>query len=256
MDHATLMHLLMFLAGVAAGFTDAIAGGGGLIALPVLLAAGVPPHQALATNKLQASFGTFTAALNYTRAGLMPTGHLLLGIAATAAGALSGALLVRQLAADFLRPLIIAMLALMFLYMLFAPQARLEGGARRLSPTLFYPLAGLALRFYDGFFGPGTGSFWILALLALAGLGLKRATAQAKVFNFTSNVAALALFAASGLVVWSYGLLMGAGQVVGALAGSTLVQRRQARFIRLFFLLAVGATILRLLWTELSAAPS
>jgi uncharacterized membrane protein YfcA len=140
--------------------------------------------------------------------------------------------------------------------MLFAPQARLEGGARRLSPTLFYLLAGLVLGFYDGFFGPGTGSFWILALLALAGLRLKRATAQAKVFNFTSNVAALALFAASGLVVWSYGLLMGAGQVVGALAGSTLVRRRQARFIRLFFLLAVGATILRLLWTELSAAPS
>ncbi len=253
MDHATLMHLLMFLAGIAAGFIDSIAGGGGLIALPTLLAAGVPPHQALATNKLQASFGTFTAALNYARIGLMPTGHLLLGVAATAAGALSGALLVRHLAADFLRPLIIVMLALMFLYMLLAPRTRLNESGPRLPQAAFYPLAGLALGFYDGFFGPGTGSFWIMALLALAGFGLKHATAQAKVFNFTSNVAAFALFAASGLVVWSYGLLMGAGQVIGALAGSTLVERRHARFIRLFFLLAVGATILRLLWSELQS---
>ena len=244
----------MFAAGAAAGFTDAIAGGGGLIALPALLAAGVPPHQALATNKLQASFGTFTSALNYARVGLMPKRHLLMGVIATAAGALAGALLVRQLAADFLRPLVIIMLALMFLYMLLAPQARLGEGKQRLPPLAFYPLAGMALGFYDGFFGPGTGSFWIMALLLLAGFGLKPATAQAKVFNFTSNVTALALFAASGLVIWSYGLVMGAGQVVGAFAGSTLVHRRHARFVRLFFLLAVGATILRLLWTELQSA--
>ena len=243
-----LTHLLLFIAGAAAGFVDSIAGGGGLIALPALLAAGLPPHQALATNKLQGTFGTFSATVNYARLGMMQPRLLVQGIVFTFLGAVAGAWAVQQFEADFLRDVVLAMLIVVFLYTLATPRLGFQPGPRRMSSGLFTLSGGLLLGFYDGFFGPGTGSFWTLALVLLMGQGLKQATAQTKVFNFTSNIVALVVFIASGLVVWSYGLVMGAGELLGAWAGSTLVHRRHASFVRLFFLLVVAATILRLLW--------
>ncbi len=248
-DVATLA--LLFLAGGLAGFVDSIAGGGGLIALPALLAAGLPPHEALATNKLQGSFGTLSASVNYARLGLMRLRELLEGVAFTFVGAAAGAWAVQQFEAGFLRDLVLAMLILIFIYTLLSPRLGFQPGPRRVPALLFYMLAGLALGFYDGFFGPGTGSFWTLALILLMGLGLKEATAQTKIFNFTSNIVALAVFIAAGLVVWPAGLAMGAGQLAGAWMGSTMVHRRHARFVRVFFLLVVAATIARLAWARM-----
>ena len=230
-----------------AGFVDSIAGGGGIITLPALLAAGIPPHQALATNKLQSTFGSFTAVSNYTRLGMVKPLELIDGVLFTLIGAGLGAWAVQQFSADFLENLIVIMLIVIFLYTAFSPKLGCEAGQHKMSPRLFYALAGLAIGFYDGFFGPGTGSFWTMALIVLLGLDLKHATAQTKLFNFTSNVVAFAVFAYAGLMLWSVGIVMGAGQIVGAYVGSTLVHRRDVGFIRVFFLAVVAATIVKLI---------
>ncbi len=244
-----LTYALLFLAGGFAGFVDSIAGGGGIITLPALLAAGIPPHQALATNKLQSSFGSFTAVANYTRLGMVRPKELLEGVIATFFGATAGALIVQLFPADFLEDLIIFMLIVIFIYTALSPKLGFEEGHHRMPPRVFYAVFGVLIGFYDGFFGPGTGSFWTMALIVLLGLDLKHATAQTKLFNFTSNIVSLVVFALSGLMVWSVGIVMGAGQIAGAYLGSTLVHRRDVGFIRVFFLIVVAATIVRLIVT-------
>ncbi len=237
---------ILFGAGIVAGFIDSIAGGGGIISVPALLAVGIPPHQALATNKLQSSCGSLTAAMNYTRRGLMAPRELLTGIGSALLGAVFGAVAVQFFSADFLENLIIVLLLVLFVYTIFSPQLGVKPRPNRLSPPLFYIVFGFFLGFYDGFFGPGTGSFWTIVLVLLLGLDLKQATAQTKLFNVTSNLVALTVFICSGLVLWSAGIAMGVGQIMGAWCGSTLVSRKDVYFIRIFFLGVVGATIIKL----------
>ncbi len=240
--------LLLFGSGILAGFIDSIAGGGGIITLPALLAIGLPPHQALATNKLQSSFGSFTATLNYARVGLMKPKELILGVFFTFIGASSGAITVQFFKADSLVSLIIVMLIIIFIYTLLTPKLGEKSQKSRMNHYLFYTIFGFLIGFYDGFFGPGTGSFWTLALVLLIGLNLKEATAQTKLFNFTSNIVSLSIFIYLGLVVWIAGLVMGVGQIIGAFLGSNLVHKKEIKFIRLFFLIIVALTIIKLMW--------
>ncbi len=238
--------VLLFLAGVLAGFIDSIAGGGGIITVPALLAVGIPPHQALATNKLQSSCGSLTAALNYTKHGLMNPRELFTGFFFSFLGALSGSIAVQFFNAAFLENLIIIMLIVLFVYTALSPKLGFKQQPQKISHGLFYTVFGLLIGFYDGFFGPGTGSFWTISLVVLLGLDLKRATAQTKLFNVTSNLVALSIFLYSGLVLWAAGLSMGVGQIIGAYCGSTLVSKKEVHFIRIFFLIVVAATIIRL----------
>ncbi len=238
---------LLFLAGGFAGFVDSIAGGGGIITLPALLAVGIPPHQALATNKLQSSFGSFTATLNYAKKGLMNPKELLLGVVFTFIGAVSGAVSVQFFDAKSLEDMIIFMLIIIFIYTLASPNLGSIHTTAKLKKPLFYTLFGLLIGFYDGFFGPGTGSFWTMALILLLGLDLKAATAETKLFNFTSNIASLIMFIYAGLVLWVAGFVMGVGQIIGAYLGSNLVAKKEVKFIRVFFLIVVGVTILKLM---------
>jgi len=243
---------LLFLAGLSAGFIDSIAGGGGIISVPTLLAVGIPPHQALATNKLQSSCGSFTAAMNYSSRGLMNPGELVRGLVFSFAGAVTGAVAVQFFSADFLENLIIILLVILFIYTVFSPKLGFKRQSGKISHALFYTVFGLLLGFYDGFFGPGTGSFWAISLVVLLGLDLKQATAQTKLFNLTSNIVALSVFLYSGLVLWRPGLAMGIGQILGAYCGSTLVSKRKVHFIRGFFLLVVAATIIKLVISRFS----
>ena len=244
--------LLLGTAGLLAGFVDSIAGGGGIISLPALLAAGLPPHLALGTNKLQGTFGSMTAALNYARKGLVDLREVPVGVLFTALGALAGTLTVQVLAAGFLRHVILFLLAGVFLYTLFSPNLGRLDRRPVFTAVLFFGCAGLLLGFYDGFFGPGTGSFWTISLVTLLGLNLKKATAHTKIFNFTSNLVALAAFFAGGHVILSAGLLMGMGQMLGAFLGSRLVIQRGTGFVRVFFLVVVAATILKLAYSTYS----
>jgi len=247
MELDILTLILLFFAGAFAGFVDSIAGGGGIITLPALLAVGIAPHQALATNKLQSSFGSFTATLNYTKKGLVAPKELILGVVFTLIGAALGAIAVQFFDAKSLESFIIVMLIVIFLYTLASPNLGAIHTKAKVSKGLFYTTMGLAIGFYDGFFGPGTGSFWTISLILLLGLNLKAATAQTKLFNFISNIVSLSLFIYSGLVLWLVGIVMGVGQIIGAYLGSNLVAKREVKFIRVFFLIVVGVTIVKLI---------
>ncbi len=238
---------LLAAVGVLAGLVDAIAGGGGLLALPALLWAGVPPLQALATNKLQGSFGTATASFNYIRRGEIAPRALLGAVFWTFLGAASGTLAVQYLVADWLDRLVPVLLIGFALYFLFSPRIGEQDARRRLAPTPFALLVGFGVGFYDGFFGPGTGTFFAAGFVLLAGWNLRRATAGTKVLNLTSNLASLLFFAAGGQVIWAIGLSMGLGQVAGAWLGSQLVMRHGSVIVRPLLVAVSVAISLKLL---------
>ena len=237
---------LVVIAAVA-GMVDAIAGGGGLLALPALLWAGLPPVQALATNKLQGTFGTLTASYNFIRQGEIDLVRLRWPIALTFAGSVTGTLAVQHLGSGALEKVIPVLLIAFALYFLFSPRIGDKDAHHRISHGLFGLLIGFSIGFYDGFFGPGTGSFFAAAFVLLLGYNLRRATAGTKVLNFTSNIASLIAFAAAGQVVWQVGLPMGLAQMAGAWIGSHLVIRHGTRLIKPLLVTVSLAISLKLL---------
>lgn len=241
---------LLVLAAFAAGTIDAIAGGGGLITVPALLATGMPPAMALATNKLQGSFGSLTATLYFLRRGLIDLKAMRLAIACTLAGSALGTLLVQRLDSSQLRALLPFLLMAFALYFLLSPRIGDDDTKRRIGDIAFALLIGTGVGFYDGFFGPGTGSFFAVAFVALAGYGIRKATAHTKLLNFTSNIASLATFIIGGQVVWSVGLAMAAGQWLGASLGARLAVKRGATLIKPLLVTVALAVSLRLLWQE------
>lgn len=239
---------LLFGAAFVAGLVDAIAGGGGLITVPVLMGIGLPPQVALGTNKLQASFGSGSAMLHFVRAGTVKMSDCRVGIIWTAVGAALGVWCVQLLNATVLKLLIPWLLAAIALYTLFSPRLGAEDSHARMKSGPFYLLFGLSIGFYDGFFGPGTGSFWTMALMMLLGYSMMRATATTKVMNFTSNFVALIFFLSAGQVRFVEGIVMGVGQFLGARVGSRLVIRRGTAFIRPVFITMVLALVGRLIY--------
>jgi uncharacterized membrane protein YfcA len=239
---------LLFLAAFAAGFVDSIAGGGGLITVPVLLGLGLPAPLALGTNKLQATFGSGSAAWHYARAGLVDWRECGRGFFITCVGAGVGTLLVQQLDDTLLRRLIPILLLAVAALMILRPRLGEQDLHPRMNRLAFELCFGLGLGFYDGFFGPGTGTFWTLALMLGLGLNLTRATAHTKVMNFASNAISLLVFLVGGQVLFLPGLVMGLAQLLGASLGARMVVRRGTRLIRPIFLTVVLALSARLLW--------
>ena len=223
---------LLFFAGLAGGFVDAIAGGGGLISVPVLLATGMSPVQALATNKAQAMFGSFTAMRTYAKKGHVNLADMKWAIAFTFTGSAAGTLLVQVLDPVLLMQVIPFLLIVAALYFAFGPRIGDEDRHHYLSQMPFYFIFGLALGFYDGFFGPGTGSFWTLAFVAVLGFNMLKATAHTKVVNFTSNFASFLFFAVAGYIAWDVALCMVGGQLIGARLGAHTAIKHGPRVIR------------------------
>jgi len=241
---------LLFGAGLGAGFVDAIAGGGGLITVPALLWAGLPPQQAIATNRFQSAFGTAVATWNYHRAGLMNLRDLGPGVLFTALGATGGAIALAQGNPDVLRRIIPWLLLGIVALVWMKPDLGGESRPPRLGRTLFHLLFGLALGFYDGFFGPGTGTFWAMACVWFLGLDLRAATGHTKVMNLTSNLASIAIYLYSGLVQFDIGIVMALGQLIGGKLGSGLVITRGVRLIRPVFLSVALLLTGKLLWDQ------
>jgi len=230
-DLAPEVLALLIAAAAVAGFVDAIAGGGGLITLPALLAAGVPPISALGANKLQSVFGTSVAAVTYGRAG-----HLDLRLIAGPAAAAFGGSMLGAAVVQFLGPTVLAGLAPVLMiavaaYFLFSPRLSESDRHRRLGPVAYSLVAGL-IGFYDGFFGPGAGSFFVASVIVLLGFGVLRATAHTKVMNAASNLGGLIVLALGGHVLWGVGLAMAAGNVVGGRLGSMMALKFGGRVIR------------------------
>ena len=239
---------LLFCAAFIAGLIDSIAGGGGLITVPVLIGIGLPPQIALGTNKLQATFGSGSAMLHFVRAGTVKLSDCWSGIIWTTIGAALGVWAVQLLDATLLKKLIPWLLAAIAVYTLLSPRLGTEDSHARMKGGPFYLLFGLSIGFYDGFFGPGTGSFWTMALMMLLGYSMLRATATTKVMNFTSNFVALVFFLAVGQVRFMEGFVMGVGQFIGARVGSKLVIKRGTAFIRPVFITMVLALVGRLIY--------
>lgn len=233
--------LTLPLVGLLAGFIDTLAGGGGLLTLPALTLAGLPPAQALGTNKLQASCGTLTASLSFMAAGRIPGQLLGEALISSGGGALLGAATALLLPSGWLELIIPLLLLAIGLIMLALPQLG-EGERRpRQSQGQFLLCFALPLGFYDGFLGPGTGSFFLLALVLFRGRSLQQATIEAKTYNFVTNLMSLLLFAVQGQVLWLLGLAMGLGQMVGARLAVRLVLLKGNRLIRP---LAIGISML------------
>jgi len=232
---------------VVTGFIDAIAGGGGLIMMPALLFAGVPPLHALGTNKLQSMFGCGTALRNYWRSGLVEWQPNRLSVLLVFVGAVGGAIVVQLIQTKLLNLIIPILLVGAAIYILLSPRMTDDDAQHRVSSAGYAPLGG-AIGFYDGFFGPGTGTFFTTSLVALRGYGLTRATALTKLFNFTSNVASVLLFALGGHLMWLLGLCMAGGAMLGGYLGSHTALKFGAKLIRpLLVVISLGMTA-RLLW--------
>lgn len=224
--------LLLFLVAVVAGFIDAIAGGGGLITIPALLATGIPPVVALGTNKLQACGGSFSASLYFIRKKVVNLIDVISMIIFTFIGATLGTLLVQYVDVGFLKKALPILILCIGCYFLFSPKLGEIDKQKRITTLTFALTAGLGIGFYDGFFGPGTGSFFSLAFIALLGFNLTKATAHAKVLNFTSNIASLIFFSFGGHILWKVGAIMLLGQFLGANLGARVVLSKGHQLIR------------------------
>ncbi|ANV98790.1 hypothetical protein BBW65_07150 [Helicobacter enhydrae] len=223
--------LFLFFAAFVAGFIDSIAGGGGMITIPTLLLAGMPPLQALATNKLQSSFGSFSATLQFYKKGYI---HLksnasfaIIAFVFSAIGTLS----VQFIQLELLSKILPFLVLIFGLYFLFSPNIEEMEKTKKLNRA-YLSLAIATIGFYDGFFGPGTGSFFVLALIIIGGFGVIQSLGQAKLYNFSTNLASLIFFAINGHILWSIGLLMALGQFIGANLGSKMAIRYGIRIIK------------------------
>ncbi|MGA2661764.1 MAG: TSUP family transporter [Verrucomicrobiota bacterium] len=239
---------LLFGTGLVAGFVDSVAGGGGLITIPVLLNLGLDPQRALGTNKLQAAFGSGSASWHYAQAGTVPLRDCGPGFVFSLAGAALGAWAVQQVNPLFLERAIPVLLLAVAVYALLKPRLGAQDLRPRMGRRRFDLVFGLGIGFYDGFFGPGTGTFWAMAYMLGLGFNMTRATGYTKVMNFASNLSSLAFFLLGRNVLWGAGLSMGFGQLLGARIGSRLVVAKGARFIRPIFISMVLALTLKLLY--------
>ena len=241
---------ILFVTGFIAGWVDSIAGGGGLITIPVLISLGLKPVDALGANKLQASFGSGSATWHYARAGAVAVKDCGRGFLITFVAAGIGTWCVQQLSKDFLMRFIPVLLIVVAVYSLLRPRLGDADTRPRMSRVAFDIIFGCAIGFYDGFFGPGTGTFWAMAYVLVLGFNFTKATGNTKVMNFASNLSSLLVFLAGDhvLPVAGYGIVMGAGQWLGARAGSKTVVKHGARFIRPVFIAVVLGLTIKLLY--------
>jgi uncharacterized membrane protein YfcA len=241
---------LLALAAFAAGVVDAIAGGGGLITLPSLIAAGLPPQIAIATNKGQASFGAVSSFTSFWLRDGIDKKRAPLGFICGFLGSLAGAQVLLLVKPEPLKPVVLVLLILAAAFVAW-PRKPSEGKAHDWAMVALAP-ATLGLGFYDGFFGPGVGSMLIVVFVLLFGDTLTRASGNAKVVNLASNLAALGLFAARGTVLWKIALPMAAANALGAFVGARLAVKRGDRFVRVVVLVVVGALVLKIGWDLVS----
>jgi len=248
--------LTLLLAACFAGFVDAVAGGGGLIQVPALFA-GLPreaPATLFGTNKLASIFGTLSAARRYVRAVEMPWRLVLPAAAAAFAFSFAGAAVVTWLPREVVRPLVLVLLVAVAIYTWSRPDFGVSKrpprvAARHLLMTAL--LVGAVMGFYDGFFGPGAGSFMIFAFVRLFGMDFLHASASAKILNAATNAGALLLFAPSGHVLWALGLGMAVCNIGGAQLGSRLAIRHGSGFVRVVFLVMTTLLIAKIGWDTL-----
>ncbi|MBB5212920.1 TSUP family transporter [Microbulbifer hydrolyticus] len=241
------LYLILSAVAFAAGFISSIAGAGGMLTLPALLWAGIPPLDALGTNKFQSVFGTLSSTLNFFQKGHLNLRPLWPGILASAAGSALGVWAVTRLGGDQLRTLLPILLIALSLYFAFSPRISDRDGTPRMGNGWFNLLVGGGIGFYGGFFGPGMGSLYALAFAALLGYNMRRATAHTKPLVLATNATAMVIFMLGGHLLWGLALCMSAAQFVGARLGSSLVIARGAGLVKPVIIVVTVAMAIRLL---------
>jgi uncharacterized membrane protein YfcA len=247
--------LLVLVAAFAAGLIDAMVGGGGLIQIPALFAVypNVPPATLLGTSKFAGLFGTVSAVARYARKVTIPWRALVPLALVALVMSVGGARLASVVSADIFRPLVPIMLLAVLVYVLWRKDLGGEHAPRGFAGS--HHIAGAvliaAVGFYDGFFGPGTGSLLIFIFVRCYGYDFLHAGAAARAINVATNAAALSYFAAQGLVLWYVGAAMAVCNVAGAVIGTRLALRGGSAFVRQAFIVIVGALILRTAWTAI-----
>lgn len=232
MDFSFELLGLLALVAVAAGFIDAIAGGGGLLTIPALLFTGMSPVQAIATNKLQACFGSFTATRFFIKKNLVSPIKQRWGIFAAATGAVLGAIAIQLFDSKLLIIALPYALILIAIYLVIAKNFGKTEEKEKLSESKFNASFITGIGFYDGFFGPGTGTFFTISYCKMRALDLIKATAHAKLMNFTTNIVSLIIFIISDQILWQAGLAMAIGQIIGARLGAATAIKQGTQFIR------------------------
>jgi uncharacterized protein len=246
-DLATQTIALLAIAAFIAGFVDSIAGGGGLITVPALLIAGFSPVEALGTNKLQGLFGSGSATITYAAKGHVDLRRQLPSAFMSCLGSVVGALLATVLPAKLLSLVLPFVLVAIALYFALKPNMNDVDRHERMSPFLFGLVIVPAIGFYDGVFGPGAGSFFMLAFVALLGYGVLKATAHTKLLNFASNIGAFIAFAFVGVISWKVGIVMGVAQFLGARLGAHMAIRNGAKLIKPLLVVTCIALAVKLL---------
>ncbi len=215
-----------------AGFISSIAGAGGAIVLPVLLWVGLPPLNALATNKFQSVFGTLSSTINFFRKGYIDLPALIPALSYAFIGSLLGTYFVQQMSTDFLSLIMPYLLILLALYMLFSPTITDENLPAKMPAKVFAPVIGGGIGLYGGFFGPGMGSFFAVAFASLQGFNMRKATAFTKPLVLIVNTTSMFIFLLGGHIIWGLAITMALSQIVGARLGSNLVISRGTTLIK------------------------
>lgn len=227
----------LVLVAIVAGIIDAIAGGGGLITVPALLIAGIPPLNALGTNRLQAVIGEATSFLTYLYNKEVKLEQLGVGLITTLIGATLGSYAVSLVPDGTLKVLLPILMVAIAIYSVFSNRLKSnKSGKPIMSIKLFMVSMGLIIGFYNGFFGPGTGSIWMIAFVILLGRTIKQASISTKPLNLAGNFISLVFFAYIGQVNYQVGLLMGLGQIFGAIIGSKIVIKNGDKVVRPVFI--------------------
>jgi len=246
------MVLFLFATGFLAAFIDSVVGGGGMISLPALLSTGLPPTVALGTNKLASTMGSLTSTISFIRSGKV-NGRLVSYLFPLAFfGSCIGVIVVQYIPTEFLEPIILVLLSAVAIYTIMKKDWGMRSSSVQLSLKwiVFICAASLTIGFYDGFLGPGTGSFLIFSFL-LVGYNFIESAGNAKVLNFASNIAALLAFIYFDSVHFSYGLIMGGAMVFGAIVGSRLAIRKGASYVKILFIIVTVALIAKTIWNYL-----
>lgn len=241
--HSLLLVFLSFM-GFLAGFIDAVAGGGGLISTPALLYTGMPIAFVFGTNKLQSAVGTAIAVYKYYRSGLIKMLTVWRGLLMGFIGAMSGGIIVNYLSNSFMQFIVPFLLLAVFIINIINKHLGIKPGKKILPERVFFPVFGFILGFYDAFFGPGVGNFWIMAIVFFLGYTFLEASGYAKVLNLKSNLFALGVFLYYGKVNFLYAIVMAFGQLCGGYLGARAVISNGPRLVRPFFMFVVFINIL------------
>lgn len=242
--------IIVCLAGFLGAMVDAIVGGGGLITIPALMATGMPTHFALGTNKFASSMGTISSAYHYYKSGEVNLKLLKYLLPLSLIGSAIGVYSVLLIDPEFLKSLIVVMVLIIGTYTLVKKDLGINNNFTGLTKKkiIFCMILAVGLGFYDGFFGPGTGSFIIFGLIHILGYDFKKASANSKFMNFTSNFTALILFLVNGRILFSYGIPMAFSMMIGAKVGAALAVKNGAKFIKPVFIIVSFALVLKMVF--------